>query len=144
MFTCVRCNGGGSSRLEDEYDRPESCVCYHCHGTGKVDDARMECDRREMMVEFVAAQMTYRQEEAAKENETGEDWSFHAAEGHISLREYRHLRYCINQQAVYKILQDADACFVKALVDLLAPEVKPIAEPVKVVAPVIDYEDVPF
>jgi hypothetical protein len=144
MFTCVRCNGEGGSRLEDEYGRPEHIVCFHCHGTGKVNDEMMEHDRKDMMVEFVAAQMTYRQEEAAKQNETGEDWSFHAAEAGTSLRAYRDDRYWINRQSVIKLLKEADVLFVNALVDLLAPAVEPIIEPVKVVAPVINDEDVPF
>jgi hypothetical protein len=87
MFICVRCDGNGFEQFieDDRYCRD---ACYHCAGSGKVDDDTAYYD----LLSQVAKKLAYRHvcelRDYRNSDPDGEGWDFCAAENMMSGRDY--------------------------------------------------------
>lgn len=143
-MNCPKCGGTGVQEYVED-GRPVFDACYHCENTGHVSEetyAQKKARRFEEMLDALASIATSRAEKTARENETGEDWSFYAAENMCSLMEFRLVQFEINRK---RIMEE-----VNELSDwgkyVLAESLLPIEEKPKVVHGPVEYygDDVPF
>lgn len=79
METCSRCNGECSRPSLDPLEKARD-VCYHCEGTGKVDDDTAFDDRVGALAERLARFEVAKRRAACNADPHGEGWDFHAAE----------------------------------------------------------------
>lgn len=87
MNTCVRCHGTGrESWFED--GRPQSHICYHCSGSGCVDDEMAFHDRLAEVAHTLAYLHVSEMKNNRDSDPDGEDWNFCAAENMMSSRDY--------------------------------------------------------
>lgn len=84
---CVRCNGEGIEYFEEDY-RPQSHICYHCSGSGFVDDEMAFHDKLNQVAMTLATYHVSDMQKAIDSDPYGEGWNFHAAENMMSGRDY--------------------------------------------------------
>lgn len=84
--TCTRCDGTGQETFFDE--RWETDICYHCSGSGKLDDQTAFYDQLGDVARTLAGYTVSEMERAQNENPDGESWDFCAAENMMSGYEY--------------------------------------------------------
>ena len=85
---CGVCGGAGAQRSLDpeEERRGIEDVCYHCAGTGRIDEETQRHDRRARFAEQLAS-LVVSDMRAARDEDT-EDFAFCAAENGMSERDY--------------------------------------------------------
>lgn len=90
METCSRCYGlGYEEYCEDETNyRMVTDTCYHCGGSGKVDDECAFQDRLGDVSYALASNTIHDWIESANSDPDGEGWGFRAAENMMSEYEY--------------------------------------------------------
>lgn len=92
MPKCSRCYGEGSRESfdENEQERGIRDVCYHCGGSGEVDEETAQHDRQQAIIASLAGERVAAMRKARNEdpNFNGEDWAFCAAENMQTEHEY--------------------------------------------------------
>jgi hypothetical protein len=85
---CGVCGGAGAQRSLDpeEERRGIEDVCYHCAGTGRIDEETQRHDRRARFAEQLAS-LVVSDMRVARDEDT-EDFAFCAAENGMSERDY--------------------------------------------------------
>lgn len=86
MFNCTRCDFGIVS-YEEDY-RMVSDTCYHCGGTGKIDEETYYHDQLVSVAYNLAQIQESEYEKIVNENPDGEGYSFAAAENMMSSYDY--------------------------------------------------------
>lgn len=84
--TCIRCRGNGVETFWDS--EWESHVCYHCSGSGRVDEDMAFHDSLQQVAYTLAYNEVSSLRNARNENPDGEDWDFCAAENMMSGWDY--------------------------------------------------------
>lgn len=136
MAYCLICDG---SSFHNEDGHGEISECSNCR------DIEDSTNREDTTLEIIAARMTELQEKAALISDTGEDWSFHAAEHALTLPLFRQLQYDKNLVRVHNcIAAVADLGVVNALVDLLTSQPDPISPPEAIMESALVDDSVPF
>ena len=148
---CVRCDGEGIEYFEEDY-RPQSHTCYHCSGSGFVDDEMAFHDKLRQLAVGLATHYVSEMQKDMDSDPEGEGWNFHAAENMMSGRDYFSMKVYDYAAVFSERLQDfslEDKEFLIAWEEdaFRNPYVKPKAEKfeVKVIQP-LAYEDdnIPF
>lgn len=85
---CGRCNGTGGTTARDDDGRVESDTCYHCSGSGRIDEETARHDRVMGVIETLAERHVDDLRIARDQDPEGENWQFCAAENMQSVREY--------------------------------------------------------
>lgn len=97
---CSRCYGMGYEEYEEDYNRIVRDTCYHCGGSGKVDEETHFQDQLGDVAYTLAMDTVYKIIKACNSDPEGEGWGFRAAENMMSESEYT--RGCIyDYQAQY-------------------------------------------
>lgn len=87
MLDCRRCGGSGED-CYDEDDRRIVDVCYHCAGSGKVDEETDYHDRLHNVASALAYQAEVEYRKACDSDPEGEGYDFRAAENMMHARDY--------------------------------------------------------
>lgn len=86
MNNCIRCSGSGYEVFWD--DRWERDICYHCSGSGFVDDETMWYDKLSMVAHSLAVNKVSSDRDNRNTDPDGEGWDFIAAENMLSGSDY--------------------------------------------------------
>ena len=84
---CVRCDGEGIEYFEED-NRPQSHTCYHCSGSGYVEDDMAFHDKLCQLAVGLATHYVSEMQKDIDSDPDGEGWNFHAAENMMSGRDY--------------------------------------------------------
>jgi ribulose bisphosphate carboxylase small subunit len=79
MATCGRCDGTGVE-VYDEDDRRIESVCYHCSGSGDIDDSTAFYDSLGSVASLMSQSHVREYIRAVNEDPDGEGFAFMAAE----------------------------------------------------------------
>lgn len=110
---CSRCHGTGNETYEEEYDRMATDVCYHCSGSGKVDEDTDFQDKLVDVARMMSIVHVREYKKACDEDPDGEGFEFRAAENMISSWEYEKI-----------LVYDNEGQFLQRLMDLSMDEQK--------------------
>lgn len=86
MNNCIRCSGSGYEAFWDGVW--ERDICYHCSGSGRVDDETMWYDRLANVAHSLALDKANLDRDHRNNDPEGEDWDFIAAENMLSGYDY--------------------------------------------------------
>lgn len=86
MSQCSRCDGMGKETFWD--DRWETDICYHCGGSGKVDDETAFVDSLSQVARTLAYHAVDQMRNCRNSHPDGEGWDFCAAENMMTGSEY--------------------------------------------------------
>lgn len=86
MNNCIRCSGSGYEVFWD--DGWERDICYHCSGSGRVDDETMWYDKLSKVAASLAYNRANLERSYRNTDPDGEDWDFIAAENMLSGSDY--------------------------------------------------------
>lgn len=104
---CRRCQGSGYE-VFDEDDRRVESVCYHCGGSGLVDERVDNSDR----LYEVAATLGYNEEKAYRkfcdEDPLGDGYELRAAENQMTTADYFKCRVWERQAEIAQELLELD------------------------------------
>lgn len=97
---CSRCYGMGYEEYEEDYGRTVRDTCYHCSGSGKVDEETDFQDKLGDVAYTLATGAVYKIIQSCNSDPDGEGWNFRAAENMMSERDYT-MGYIDDYQAHY-------------------------------------------
>jgi hypothetical protein len=83
---CGRCVGGVTVHDDDD-DRHVTDVCYHCGGTGFVDEETAFHDELRRLAGYYAFRAAHEYRRVCDEDPDGEDFAFHAAENMMTAHD---------------------------------------------------------
>lgn len=86
MSQCSRCDGMGKETFWD--DRWETDICYHCGGSGKVDDETAFVDSLSAVARTLAYHTVNQMRVQQDNHPDGEGWDFCASENMMTGSEY--------------------------------------------------------
>jgi hypothetical protein len=87
MPTCIRCQGEGFECYEDD-GRDQCDTCYHCGGSGQVDEETHRSDMLESVAESMAWIAANEYAKACDSDPDGDGFCLHAAENGYSPSDY--------------------------------------------------------
>jgi hypothetical protein len=119
---CSRCYGEGSRRSLDpeEEDRGIEDLCYHCGGSGRVDEETARHDAKAALIASLAAEMVRAEKKARDEDPEGENWAFCAAEDMLSEYEYTQARVWDREANIWSRVEGREFSTREELLALLA------------------------
>lgn len=130
-----------------------SDYCYHCGGSGKVDDETMHHDLMVMVCDRLASKTVDRMRENANDDPDGEGWAFRAAENMMSEYDYTRCLMWDKASEYGEKLSNLPEEIQKSLIELLVAPPRRVIEPAhRVAQPVPDTvpvmasndDDIPF
>ena len=92
MNVCVRCDGTGYESFEEEgcYQQHD---CYHCGGTGSVDDDTAFQNKLIVVAQTLAYNHVCEMRNNRNSDPDGEGWDFCAAENMMSGKDYYDMHF---------------------------------------------------
>lgn len=87
LLTCGKCGGRGKDTWEED-GRTVTDVCYHCAGSGRIDEETAHHDRMMRIGGELAYLHVQGMIKSRNEDPEGEGWAFCAAENMLSERDY--------------------------------------------------------
>jgi len=141
-YSCSFCNGSGSQFLE-EYNFQVEDACYHCLGSGKVNESTMNIDKEVELSMIIAEKMVSNHIKWVDDQEEGEGFSFSAAENQMTTWDYRMELVWRKQEVVQKQLIGLPKDILEALKCLLTKETPELKDNKVKETPVFD-ENLPF
>jgi len=104
-YECKRCGGSGVDCYDDD-DRRVEDVCYHCGGSGKVDEETYFHDMLGKVCDYLGFIKAYEFRRAVNSDPEGEGFDFIASENMVSPNEYfEGLSYSYSDQYMAEMLE---------------------------------------
>lgn len=116
---CSRCGGEGSEGYEEEPGRWVTDTCYHCSGTGKIDDETALHDAFGALVARMARFRVEALRKAKNEDMEGEGWAFCAAENMMSEWDYTTERVWAEESRLHQELEGLSELTKRLMVECL-------------------------
>ena len=119
MVTCRCCGGEGGLRSLDPYEEERGILdpCYHCGGSGSVDEDTADADEVEDMLMSLAYDRAYEWRRAVDSDPEGEGFAFRAAESGLSTYDYltgRAYVELVDVQARYESMTETERAVLLA------------------------------
>ncbi len=92
MATCSRCQGEGEESYEEDPGRMVTDVCYHCGGSGQVDEETDFHDRLHAVAATLAYQKESEYRKACDSDPDGDGYELCAAENGYRSYDYFRVR----------------------------------------------------
>ena len=104
-YDCNNCGGCGIECYDDD-DRRVEDVCYHCGGTGKVDEETHFHDMLGRVCNYLGFKKAADYQRGANSDPDGEGFDFMASENMLSSYEYfQSLGYTFSDQYMAEMLE---------------------------------------
>lgn len=141
MPVCSRCNGQGRDSYEED-NRMVTDACYHCAGSGQVEDEVDLHDRLSKVAYALAHRVETEYRKACDNDPNGDGYDLGAAENMISVEVYFQERVQVSQFEIMNQLESVDSVIQNALLEWhetsKSPATQSTPSPNGTRAPVVD------
>lgn len=128
MATCSHCNGSRTETWEEDGLTVSGC-CYHCAGTGQVDDQLDHQDQLRRVASALAYLSETEYRKKCDRDPEGESYAFMAAESMLSPEEFFNARVCESTSDYVDQLNRVDSVIQKALIEWYENSQRPSQAP---------------